>query len=325
LRAHGPKRPSRPQNCPLGVVQDPRLTNRHTGLPFAAECSSMARMFALKALRVQAQVDSNDALTQIETALALSRQVENFAPAALYRAGCEMEGYAYRALERWLEKVGPDRDLLHTAAAILQHHEANKPPLVNSLKAEYLIYRNSKMADLRVNAVLDKAVIVASKVPWEKERQRRLGNALFLQQIAQVTGLPVAHGPTVMLSAEQWRELFRYSSWDYRYGQFYMPLASAADANRTRRILLLALAVAQYQTEHGSPPNKLDALVPGYLPRLPVDPGSGQPFGYRVSQGEQIEGATPDKQLLAVAPGQALIECSGNWGAVLLVPMWPKK
>jgi len=43
----------------------------------------------------------------------------------------------------------------------------------------------------------------------------------------------------------------------------------------------LALALLLYRTEHGVFPERLTALVPAILPRLPVTAFTGQPFSYR--------------------------------------------
>jgi hypothetical protein len=315
----------RAAKLPLGMLQDPRLTSRQTQFDFSNQCRTMAVLFALKAVRVQAQGDSKEALAQIETALALSRQVESFAPAIMYWTGCQMEDYAYLAVQRWLEKVGPDKELLRSAVALLRHQESIKPPLVNSIKAEYLVYLNSREAGPRINAVLDKAMTVVSKAPWEKERQRRVGNALFLEQIREVTGRPPEQ-ELIGTQAKQWGELFGHASWAYRFGQLlYLPRFHADNSNQTLRALLLAMAVAQFQAENGSAPETLDVLVPGYLPRLPVEPNTERPFEYRISKGEQIKGDGPDTQPLRIAPGQALIQCSGIRGPIFPVPVWPKK
>ena len=48
-------------------------------------------------------------------------------------------------------------------------------------------------------------------------------------------------------------------------------------------------ALRIWQLEHdGHYPETLEALVPGLLPRLPLDPYSGQPFRYRRSGGQML-------------------------------------
>jgi hypothetical protein len=51
--------------------------------------------------------------------------------------------------------------------------------------------------------------------------------------------------------------------------------AAALRATRT------ALAVERYRADHSELPGSLDALVPGYLPSVPLDPWVEQPMRYR--------------------------------------------
>jgi len=50
-----------------------------------------------------------------------------------------------------------------------------------------------------------------------------------------------------------------------------------------RRMAAIALAIRLYEVDHGHRPAQLAALVPNYLPNVPVDPFTpdGRPFGYR--------------------------------------------
>jgi hypothetical protein len=53
-----------------------------------------------------------------------------------------------------------------------------------------------------------------------------------------------------------------------------------ATASRTH-LLICDLAVRLYLAEHGDPPERLEQLVPKYLPELPDDPFTGRPLIYR--------------------------------------------
>jgi hypothetical protein len=61
-------------------------------------------------------------------------------------------------------------------------------------------------------------------------------------------------------------------------------IVSAADQARQRRDnVLVAFALAAYQRDHGRYPQGLQALVPRYLPQVPLDSFSGKPLVYRPS------------------------------------------
>ena len=46
------------------------------------------------------------------------------------------------------------------------------------------------------------------------------------------------------------------------------------------RCAIAALAVERYRLSHGGWPDSLDALVPAYLPRVPIDPYNGAPLRF---------------------------------------------
>jgi hypothetical protein len=53
-------------------------------------------------------------------------------------------------------------------------------------------------------------------------------------------------------------------------------------AGRDARLrgMALFLAIQAYEKKHGALPERLDQLVPDYLPRVPEDPFDGKPFRY---------------------------------------------
>jgi hypothetical protein len=52
-----------------------------------------------------------------------------------------------------------------------------------------------------------------------------------------------------------------------------------------QRVAAIMNALAAYNTDHGSPPPALAALHPQYLPFVPIDPATNQPYGYEVIGG----------------------------------------
>ncbi len=71
------------------------------------------------------------------------------------------------------------------------------------------------------------------------------------------------------------REPFRLA--DYRLDQL---ARTAVSCEARRRALKLTLALVRYQRRHGTLPDRLDELVPEFLDRVPLDPWTGQSFGY---------------------------------------------
>jgi hypothetical protein len=186
----------------------------------------------------------------------------------------------------------------------------------------------------------------AHQVPWEKERQRRIADAIvsgLLREIEQplwknpawsqprteksdiyareaaLLGLPPRDGPGSRLSSRQWGELLRqFEMYGYGVGSS-ITQRIAARSQQVQHVAQLATAVALYQVEHGALPEKLDNVVPQYLKALPDDPFTGRSFRYRISQGEMLDrGSGPT----IVVPGQALLESEADPTFVVPVPKW---
>jgi hypothetical protein len=99
-------------------------------------------------------------------------------------------------------------------------------------------------------------------------------------------------------------------------------LISNARSQRSLRAYQLVIAAALYQVDHGRPPEKLAELVPGYVVALPVDPFTGEDFGYRISAGEKIETMSPP---LTLVPGQPVLWSDNRLPLFLSVPVWSAK
>jgi hypothetical protein len=336
---------------PLGMVVDPRQANVWSA-GYHNDCETMSRLLAIRALQLQAKGESAKALDLLNTALGLSRQMRNHTGNYLY--GSYFESAALVGLHDWLEKVGPNKKLLQKALTMLQNHAAKSPDPADTIKAEYLAALNS----LPPNIYTTRKVLVhqltdyAFQVPWEKQRNERVLQAIFKAQIDQakmplweieslgeikkkyagldrdtqsalVAGLPLKEGPGSAISAERWGEFIRHS-WGRAFVFSLWPVVKH-DLQRLRATQLVT-ALAFYQSDNGKPPANLDDLVPNYLPKLPIDPATGKSFGYRISKGEEINGYFPNGSEVnrRLAPGQALVWSEGPREYKFPVPVWKK-
>jgi hypothetical protein len=177
------------------------------------------------------------------------------------------------------------------------------------------------------------AITLALTMPWESERKTRLWQIVWAGSFRAVATphwqlppggepagsknqtrhimrgwLPAKAGPDASVTEER---LARWldESWlaDER---LFCPVARLrADATRGQwrvSAARLTIALGLYQILEGKTAGKLVDLVPKYLPDgVPIDPYSGQAFGYRISAGDHVEGAGAAKD------GQAIIWSTG--------------
>ena len=100
-------------------------------------------------------------------------------------------------------------------------------------------------------------------------------------------------------------------------GPFGRWLQSVVDGQVATWGLRQQLALIAYKLDHGSYPASLDALVPDYLPFVPIDPYSGLPFEYRphglplefrCDGGADSNLASKTPLLWSVGPGDARLQ-----------------
>lgn len=341
---------------PLGMVMDPRLASLYefsTIQKMSEDYECMAFLFIARALQVQASGSSvvasaREALDDLDVALALARQVKNYSPEILFRRGCEIEAYVLRAYIRWLEKVGPEKELLRTPLAMLQRHEAADPDLISCIKTQYIMppdsnysykqqladskyrYNNSqqRQAEIRFRN-RDTLRRLIDQIPWEHERQERIYHDQIISRyrvltgpdpkrmnyhnrdawVALEAGLPPDSGPGSELDAEQWGELLCQLPYTFDYSQQRYLQGAIGKSERLLRATQIVTALALYQVDHGSAPSTLDDLVPDYLAKIPLDPIGKTPFGYRVFNEGDIDWPFPEDRN-KMLPGQALLWAS---------------
>jgi hypothetical protein len=264
----------------------------------AADCRRSAMLLTVRALRVQETGADEAALDHLLTALALSRHLRYQAPAYSYMEGLEAERAALSGLGRWLGRAGRHPKLLARALDGLGRHESEMPAITEVLGAEYFRYcwalEQGSIGESNVSAIL-------MQTPWEAERAHRLGRAVFAGRLRLAeagTIVPPADGEDEVLvdyrsdpagpSHERLGGLLR-SSWLASSLPVTAPAQRGAQLGLCRvRATRLLVALAIYQRQHGQAAPSLADLVPGVLPELPDDPYTGQPFRYRVSQGERL-------------------------------------
>jgi hypothetical protein len=120
------------------------------------------------------------------------------------------------------------------------------------------------LRSLRVRVEQFPDVIAAAREPWP-------------DKFATLTTL--ASGTEVRPTRRSWRDII--GGGPFNVALLAMP-AQAGLNLAIRRLAVATLATERYRRAHGgAPPPNLTALVPLWLPRVPVDPFSGKPLVYR--------------------------------------------
>lgn len=303
---------------PLGLVQDPRGVTFSSLCPHLQPTREAALLFTVRALQLQARGDDAAALDNLLVVLGLARQIRHKEPLLHMLVGRAMESTALTGLDRWLENVGPRKELLRRALEGVTRHAGEVPPATENLKAEFLMFRNT-LDELfgREMGAQSRLYALARQVPWEKEREARLLNAVFASMLRRTEqALGKAPAAATRGSGEKppgatfraglllkdfgleaadlpWVEPLSRTVW----GPLLPALRHVIPGQAADRCVLggtrLRLALALYRLDQGKPATRLQDLVPRYLDAVPIDPYDGQPFRYRVSTGERIQVMRP--------------------------------
>jgi hypothetical protein len=315
---------------PPGVVEDMRNLTDASLQTVAGNSKEITLVLAAHGLQRQAAGDDEAFVENLRIGLSLSLAMRHRAPLFDVQLGRENEVILLKALDRWLERLHGRPDLLHQALDALSHYaDATANVEEDQDLMEDLMIMNSREApipwlqshlggnryapeqnfDVRMES---QWIAAAWRVPWERERQQRILRVLFWGDDAQrrILGMNNA-GP----------------SWWFPY---FRGKPNTLTNVALERAGLLKLALRWYETDNGKPAETLDALVPKYLPSVPLDPNDGEPFRYRLSRGEEIvlasdSSAAPPAAPLTrkIPPGQGVLWSAGENG-VFLVPLPPK-
>jgi hypothetical protein len=257
-----------------------------------------------RALQLHAAGHDAAALDSLVSALALSRALRNRAMPPAYLLGAEGEQVALGGFDHWLAGVREPK-LLRRALAELARHETDLPPAADCVKLQYQAFLHSlddPAVQKSATGLGAETVAVLAVVPWERRRSERLVGQVFAGRLRAAEAGDVAAArseggadaalgdwlPAPDVSRERLAGLVSRS-----WLRDYLPPTEGVQRSapwglcRVRAARLQA-ALVLYRLRHGRPAPDLDALVPDYLPDLPPDPYSGEPFRYRVSEGERL-------------------------------------
>ncbi len=297
---------------PLGVVEDvqSRFPGDRTTATFRNQDAEVVQVLVARGLQLQARGDPAVFLEHLETGLALIRQLRHLAPAPLYPIAEPAERDLLRGVERWLERLHGRPDLLRRALELLRRHEqATAEEADNAYRADYLIAMNAVRrpeswacqvvrGQHAEGDLLAALMATAWQTPWEQARLQRL-----IRQLANEGG--VACPLPSLLSR---KVLFPgYHSWNT-----YAPFKDTTTPVQARKVMV---ALRLFQAEAGRPARNLEELTPNILPSVPIDPGTGEPIDYWLSDGKE----NPDwPEELPLPPGQALLTFKSE---MFLVPL----
>jgi ABC-type transport system involved in multi-copper enzyme maturation permease subunit len=297
---------ARAADLPVGVVVDPRQMTLATPEPVIQSSRAAGALLGVRGLQLHARGDPASFVRFLRIGLTLGRNLQQHSPEMVVLASKSIEEGLLVDVERWLERLDGQPDLLRQALKVVQDHLANTPMSEADHRwAEYIVLLNSLddpqawtlgTRSLSIDSPLLGLFQFAWATPWERERHLRTARVLAWGSSDQVWRM--------------WNRINRVPSGfpDSRRRLLWM------DHRLVRfRATILMLSLRLYQAEQGQPAPNLVALVPRYLSAIPADPFDEQPFRYRLSQGEKIPWPTEEPARFRLVPaGQGILWSVGE-------------
>jgi len=312
----------------------------------------MVNLLLIRGLERQTRGDPTSFLEAMRLTLSAARTTVNRSTTYPTYAGRGIEQRTYMVLDRWLERLDGHPELLTKSLQIIRDHEAQDPydPKLTRLAQQVFVanaigvpgqWMPQYLDDARPGSTSKQGVIsseaevesnllsFAWAVPWERERHRRivgLGNVPgnYANQCELLQGLP---------GGRQFGFGFGYIDGEVLQKELESMIEADNDRHRSveanRRATLLKLAIRQFELGEGRVPQKLQELVPKYLPKLPGDPFSKSSFRYRISAGETIPGLKDRESELPAPPpganfsGEEYQALAGAFGGAVCWPLLP--
>jgi hypothetical protein len=328
---------------PTGSAEPPRGDGGSPLLRHLPACEGMSQQLLQRARNTE----PGPAIGYLVQVLALSRNLRNKSPAASYLVGVQIERQALEdGVKPLLARGRPTTANLESLLKELNRHAADTAPPLDCANSEcfragglltmpgqWTFASGSRERPGRIpERWLAGGIAVSLELPWEDERKVRLWQLVWkgllrgvkaphweLRTALSESGVgsdatrKILEGWLSEAGSPTRADVARLldASWLTDPSLFCptVPLHHAGTRSQWRvDAMRLSVALALYEQSERKPAEKLDDLVPKYLPKLPIDPYSGQPFHYRVSAGERIEGVG------VVQPGQGVLWSTGPDG-----------
>jgi hypothetical protein len=252
------------------------------------------------ARRLESKGKLDAALERYLAAIRFSAHLRNRSPSPLMVEADRVERYAYDCLASWAAHPGQTAERLGEAIDQLGELQKGMPSPADAIKLEYLVRKQIVDGDLDVTEVPDAyprvppdrasfSLLVVQWLPWERARTHRvlrLSASSELQVVDSVEAAVRRNQPVTIpdpsVADFRW-ELVRHNTLPLY--ALYEPQAEwlawrYLRMETRRRAVLLQLALAGWEIEHGELPKRLEDLAGTFFEQVPLDPFTGRPFQY---------------------------------------------
>ncbi|MBC7821910.1 MAG: hypothetical protein IAG10_33910 [Planctomycetaceae bacterium] len=253
-----------------------------TSLLSVQETREFSRLVRLEASRLLAEGQPEEAWDWLRTSFRMSRQLGRHGPWIERLVGAATHSLTAEGMVKWANDPQVTAELLRRTMRELPDEQKRTPPLSACLQTEYL----SVMATWKSMAI-GPADPTLNRLTGESELNERIFRHVFANWLGQadlprnqrtktLPGLfvfePSPENVKAQPSASELSGYIHESVMAAMLVSSGQGIFTATDREAARdTVLLTVLALELFSREHGHYPEKLDELVPDFLPAVPDD------------------------------------------------------
>ncbi|HUT90508.1 MAG TPA: ABC transporter permease [Thermoguttaceae bacterium] len=262
----------------------------------------LGHLLVNSARRLESEGKLDAALDRYLAAVRLAAQLRTRSLAARMLEADRVERYAYDCLASWAAHSEQTADRIRDAIARLAPIQEQMPSPDDAIKSDHVFMEwllagdveLGETGDLQIGVPMDQAnffLILARRLPWESARAHRvmrLFTSLELEYLGDVESAVQGNRP-VNVSDHPLNDLAQvtlsYNTFPMNSFYVYQPRSELLAwkylrMETRRRAVLVQLALAGWNVEHGELPKRLEDLAGAFFDQLPMDPFGGRPFQY---------------------------------------------
>ncbi len=257
------------------------------------------RLLVTNARKLQSQGDLEGAFESYRATLRFAGHLRRRARMHYWADANSVESRVYKYLPSWAAATGQTPERVRSAIAELEHLAKNARPATEFVKAEHVhLWRiltadSNSLSDFNLGEqALRSMILFRHWAPWELARARRLLNVLTAEDLDRVSfaqkelrndvPISVTDSDSAFDNNLPWvRSTWALGNVFYYYADPIWAILRMQEDAVQRNAAIVSMALSAWRIEHGTLPQTLEQLVGTYFDRLPLDPYTGEAFGYR--------------------------------------------
>lgn len=303
----------------------------------------LATLLLLSARKLESENRLDEALERYIAVKRLSRHVARKPTLFQWLIGSSIEGKVAEWIPAWAAHPKQTKERIKNAIKLIGDDDGDARNLADALRCEYLLLRRliesywsdsaTSVAPIQfAHQLSSNLALMQGWMPWEKARAQRLLNISMRATMSDLDWMrrAVREGSLDLhwhRAVADERRIIHLES----FGRLMtntpvvgmmipaMDRASHSYADRVteQRAISLILALHGHRIENGTFPDRLEELAGDYFEKVPIDPWSGEFFGYRPKGfNDEVKFGRPGR--LVVPPAKPLIWSVGADGGGLV-------